>query len=514
MGDSMEITLGYSVVRNARKYPHKTAILCGAQRRTYRELNERSNRLARALVELGLGKGDRIATLSLNSIELMEAYIAHLKIGAITVPLNAWGLDKEIQHQAVFTGCKMFTFHQDFLERAEQIRPRLPEVREWIFIGTSPPSFARSYEELIAHSSLTERAIEVREEDEAFILFTGGTTGVPKGAVLTHKSLLWNIINVTTEIQSPRPDDVIYFPMPLFHTAALSRFLAYMYAGGTFIVSREFNAQKCLEIIEREQVTTMTGNPTIWRELLREVDRKEYDTRSMRMYLSSQGILHPGMQQAIKTRLFPHAQTYVSYALTEASPGVTILKPGDLPQEPGSVGKPYMCMEVRIVDEQDQDLPVGEVGEIIIKGPTVMKEYFRNPEETAQALRGGWLHTGDLGKYDADGFLYFVDRKKDMIKSGGLNIYSKEIEEVLARHAKIAEAVIIGIPDEKWGETVKAVVVVKDGETLTAEEVIHFCKQHLASYKKPTAVTFVESLPKSNFGGKVLKRELRERFSK
>jgi fatty-acyl-CoA synthase len=268
-----------------------------------------------------------------------------------------------------------------------------------------------------------------------------------------------------------------------------------------------------LEIIEREQVTAMTGNPTIWRELLREVDRKKYDTRSMRMYLSSQGILHPAMQQAIETRLFPNAQTYVSYALTEASPGVTILKPGDRPQEPASVGKPYMCTEVRIVDEQNQDLPVGEVGEIIIKGPTVMKEYFRNPEETAQTLRGGWLHTGDLGKYDADGFLYFVDRKKDMIKSGGLNIYSKEIEEVLARHAKIAEAVVIGIPDEKWGETVKAVVVVKDGETLTAEEVIHFCKQHLASYKKPTSVAFVESLPKSKFGGKVLKRELRGRFS-
>src|SRR4030042_2329908 len=265
----MEMTLGYSVVRNARKYPHKTAILCGEERRTYRELNERSNRFARALIDLGLGKGDRIATLSLNSIELMEAYIAHLKIGAITVPLNAWGLDKEIQHPAGFTGCKMFVFHQDFLERVEQIRPRLPEVKEWIFIGTPLPSFARSYEELIAQPPPSDWAIEVQEEEEAFILFTGGTTGVPKGAVLTHKSLLWNIINVTTEIQSPTPGDVIYFPLPLFHTAALSRFLAYMYAGGTFIVSREFDAQKCLEIIEREQVTAMPGNPTIWRALLR-----------------------------------------------------------------------------------------------------------------------------------------------------------------------------------------------------------------------------------------------------
>ena len=510
----MEMTLGYSVVRNARKYPNKTAIICEERKRTYRELNERSNRLARALTGLGLVKGDRIAILSLNSIELMEAYLAQLKIGAITVPLGAWGTNKEIQYQADFTACKFFVFHPDFLPRVERIRPSLPRVQNWISIGTSPPLFAKSYEDLIARNAPEDLPIEVKEEDEAFILFTGGTTGVPKGAVLTHKSLLWNIISVTTENQSPTAEDVVYYPMPLFHTAALSRFLAYMYAGGTFIVSREFDAKKCLEIVEREGVTAMTGNPTIWGMLLKEMERKRYDTHSMRMYLSSQGFLHVNMQQAIETRLFPNAKTYVSYALTECSPGVTILKPWDRPREPGSVGRPYMCTEVRIVDEEDRDLPVGEVGEIIIKGPTVMKEYYKNPGETAQTLRGGWLHTGDLGKYDSDDFLYFVDRKKDMIKSGGLNIYSKEVEEVLARHPKIAEAVVIGVPDEKWGETVKAVVVVKEGKALSEGEVIDHCRQYLASYKKPTSVAFVEALPKTPLGNKVLKRELRERFSK
>jgi len=510
----MEMTLGYSVVRNARKYPNKTAILCEEDRRTYRDLNERSNRLARALRGLGMGQGDRIATLSFNSIELMEFYIAHLKIGAITVPLNAWGTDKEILYQADFTDCKAFVFHRDFLLRVEGIRPSLPRVKTWLFIGTSPPPFSQASEELIARESPEDLPIEVKEVDEAFILFTGGTTGVPKGAVLTHRSLLWNIISVTTENQSPTPDDVVYYPMPLFHTAALSRFLAYMYAGGTFIVTREFDAQKCLEIIQREGVTAMTGNPTIWGKLLQESDRKSYDTRSMRMYLNSQGILHPAMQQALETRLFPNARTYVSYALTEASPGVTILKPSDKPEETASVGKPYMCTEVRIVDEEDHDLPPGEVGEIIVKGPTVMKEYYRNPEETAQTLREGWLHTGDLGKLDREGFLYFVDRKKDMIKSGGLNIYSKEVEEVLAKHPKVAEAVIIGVPDEKWGETVKAVVVLKKGESLSEREVIDYCKQSLASYKKPTSVVFLDALPRSHFGNKVLKRELRERFGK
>jgi fatty-acyl-CoA synthase len=510
----MEMTLGYSVVRNARKYPDKIGICCEERRRTYRELNERSNCLAHALGTLGLKKGDRIATLAYNSVELMEAYIAHLKIGAITVPLNAWGTDNEIRYEADFTECTFFVFQQDFLPRVERIRPLLPQIKEWILIGTPLHAFAKSYEGLIAQSSSEDFPIGVREEDEAFILFTGGTTGVPKGAVLTHKSLLWNIISVTTENQSPTSEDVIYYPMPLFHTAALSRFLAYMYAGGTFIIGREFDPRKCLEIIEREGVTAMTGNPTIWGMLLKEMDKKNHDTRSLRMYVSSQGFLHPTMHQAIETRLFPNAKTYVSYALTEASPGVTVLKPWDRPRETGSVGKPYMCTEVRIVDDDDHDLPVGEVGEIIVKGPTVMKEYYKNPEETAQTLRGGWLHTGDLGKYDADGFLYFVDRKKDMIKSGGLNVYSKEVEEVLSRHPKIAEAVVIGVPDEKWGETVKAVVVLKEGQSLSEQEVIDHCRQFLASYKKPTSVAFVDALPKTRFGNKVMKRELRERLLK
>lgn len=510
----METTLGYTVVRNARKYPQKVAIKCAEQKRTYQELNERSDRLAHALNKLAIKKGDRVATLSLNSLELMEIYMAHLKMGVVTVPLNAWGTDQDIHYQIDFTGCRSVIFQAGFQGRIEKIRSRLPQVEEWISIGSASLPALKNYEELIAAQESREFPIEVKEEDAAFIMFTGGTTGTPKGAVLTHKSLLWNIINVTTEIQSPRPDDIIYYPMPLFHTAAMSRFLAYMYAGGTFIVTPEFNAQKCLKIIAEEKVTAITGNPTIWRALLLEMEKQKYDTSSVRMYLSSQGILHESLKRAIETNLFPQAKTYVSYALTEASPGVTILKPEDQPLEPGSVGKPYMSMEVRIVDDQDRDLPVGEVGEIIVKGPTVMKEYYRQPEETAQALRGGWLHTGDLGKYDARGFLYFVDRKKDMIKSGGLNIYSKEVEEVLAQHPKIAEAVVIGVPDEKWGETVKAVVVVKEGEKLTAEEVIQFCRERLASYKKPTSVAFLDSLPKTQFGGKVLKRELRQMFSK
>jgi fatty-acyl-CoA synthase len=316
-----------------------------------------------------------------------------------------------------------------------------------------------------------------------------------------------------TENQSPTPDDVIVYPLPLYHGAALSRFLAYMYAGGTFIVMKEFDPGKCLDIIEREKVTAITGNPTIWNALIEEKERRYRDTSSVKMWLSSMGFMHPKMEERISSFLFPGAKTFVSYALTEASPGVTVLKPGDKPRESGCCGRPYISCEVRIVDENDKELPPGEVGEIIVRGPNVVEGYYKNPEETEKTFRGGWLHTGDLGKLDDLGFLYMVDRIKDMIKSGGINIYSKEVEDVLCLHPKVKEAVVIGVPHEKWGETVKAVVVPKKGEEVTEQEIIDHCKRYLASYKKPTSVSFVDELPKSPLG-KVLKKELRERFTR
>ena len=281
------------------------------------------------------------------------------------------------------------------------------------------------------------RTNDLVEEDEAFILFTGGTTGGPKGAILTHKSLLWNIICVTTENQSPSPEDKIYYPMQMYHTAALSRFLAYMYAGGTFIGSKSFDPDRYLDMVEKERTTFITGNPTIFRMLLEAQLKRRRDTSSMKRWICTQGFLHPGLKEEIERDLWPNGALYGSYALTEASPAVTVLKPTDKPRQWGSVGRPYMCTEVRIVDDQDRDLPVGQEGEMIVRGPSVFKGYYKNPEETARTLQGGWLHTGDVGKYDDLGYLYMVDRLKDMIKTGGLNVYCREIEEVFSRHPDI-----------------------------------------------------------------------------
>ncbi|HMK65660.1 MAG TPA: AMP-binding protein, partial [Thermodesulfobacteriota bacterium] len=461
---------------------------------------------------LGLEKGRHVATLANNCLPLMEATLGNLKCGFLTIPLDARGTLEDICYQAAFADSEVLVFESNFSGAAEAMRHRLPGIRAFICLGEKVPSFALSYEGLLRQAKALEPEMGVHEEDDAFLMFTGGTTGRPKGALLTHKSLLWNIICVTTENQSPTPDDIIYYPMQMYHTAALSRFLAYMYAGATFIGSKTFDPDIYLDVVEREKATFIVGNPTIFRMLLEANIKRPRDTSSMKRWLCTQGFLHPGLKEDIEKHLWPNGALFGSYALTEASPAVTILKPGDKPRQWGSVGRPYMCTEVRIVDMDDQDQPIGKEGEIIVRGPTVFKGYYKNPEETARTLRGGWLHTGDVGKFDDLGYLYMVDRLKDMIKTGGINVYSYEIEEVLSRHPSIAEAVVIGVPHPKWGESIRAIVVPRKGATVTEAAVIEHCKGHLAGHKKPTSVIFLEELPKGTFGGKVLKRLLREKY--
>jgi fatty-acyl-CoA synthase len=510
----MEMTLGEAFARSARKFPGKIAVMDDEGSSTYGELNRRVNRWAHATEGLGLAKGQHVATLSNNCIHLMEVYLGHLKRGIVTVPLDSRGTLDDVCFEAESTDCETLIFHSDYAGRAEEMKSRLPQIKTFIAMGASSPGFAKDYEVLLGKANDKDPLSHVKEKDEAFLIFTGGTTGRPKGAILTHKSLLWNIVCVTTENQSPTLEDRIYYPMQMYHTAALSRFLAYMYAGGTFIGSKTFDPERYLDMVEKERTTFIVGNPTIFRMLLEMNKKRPRDTSSMRRWLCSQGFLHRDVKEEVDKYLWPNGELYVSYALTEASPGVTILKPWDKPREWGSVGRPYMCTEVRIVDEEDQVLPPGKEGEIVVRGPTLFKGYYNNPEETERALRGGWLHTGDVGQYDDLGYLYFVDRIKDMIKTGGINVYCQEIEKVLSLHPLVEEGVVIGVPHPKWGESIRAIIVPQKGAQLTEEAVINHCRAHLASHKKPTSVVFLDQLPKGTFGGKVLKRVLRERYGK
>jgi len=510
----MEMTLGQAFARSARKYPYKTAVMDDEGKMSYDLLNRRVNRWSHAIRGIGLDKGSKVATLSNNCVRLMEVFLGNLKMGVVTVPLNSRGTLDDIIFQTMKTDCEAIVFESKYAQIVEGLREKLRDVKHYVCMGGKPPSFATDYDELLGKSSEGEPHVDLVEEDDAVIMFTGGTTGTPKGAVLTHKNLLWNIICTTTENQSPGPEETTLYPMQIYHIAAYSRFLGFMYAGGTFIGIKEFDADKILDLVEQERVTFMVGNPTIYRMLLEANRQKKRNTSSMRRWICTQGFLHQNVKEELEKDLWPPGGLYGSYALTESSPAVTVLKPWDTPRELGSVGRPYMGIEVRIVDDQDQDLPVGGEGEIIVRGPTVFKGYYKEPEETKKTLRNGWLHTGDMGKYDDLGYLYMVDRLKDMIKTGGLNVYCREVEEVLSHHPGIAEAVIIGLPDEKWYETVCAVVVPRKGVELTAESVIAHCRDRLASYKKPSKVIFVDELPKGTFGGKVLKRELREKYGK
>ncbi|MBW2283606.1 MAG: acyl--CoA ligase, partial [Deltaproteobacteria bacterium] len=379
----MEMTLGEAFARSARKFPDKIACMDDEGKLTYRQMNRRVNRWANAAAGLGLEKGAHVATLSNNCIPFMEVCLGNLKRGLVTVPLDSRGTLDDICFEADLTDCEVLIFHSEFKGRAEDMAARLPRLKTFICMGAAPPGFSLDYEGLLSSASEDEPECDLVEEDEAFLMFTGGTTGRPKGAILTHKSLLWNIISVTTENQSPTPEDKIYYPMQMYHVASLSRFLAYMYAGGTFIGSKTFDPDQYLDVVEREQTTFIVGNPTIYRMLLEANRKKPRDTSSMKRWLSAQGFLHQDLKADIDKYLWPNGKLYVSYALTEASPAVTVLKPEDRPREWGSVGRPYICTEVRIVDENDRDLPVGSEGEIIVRGPSVFKGYYNNPEETA-----------------------------------------------------------------------------------------------------------------------------------
>ncbi len=506
------MTLGRALCRSAARYPGKRAVRDDKGWLTYSGFNSRVNRLAHGLLGLGISQGDRLAVLSHNCLELMEFFFACLKTGLVPCPLDTRLTAGEQAALLALADPRGLVFHPDQAERAEELFNALPNDSLRLVLADQAPSGAAAASDLAAGGADREPESSVTESSTAFILFTGGTTGIPKGVELTHRNLIWNAVNVIAENGSPNPEARICYPMQIYHSGALSRFLATVFAGGAFIALPRFDPALYLDALEKEGGTFVVGNQAIWRMLLEENSRRRRNLGRVTSWLHAQGDITPDFREQLRRELFPNGEMYASYALTEASPGVTVLKPGDSPRQWPGLGRPYMSLEVMIADEQDRPVPAGETGQILVRGPNVMKGYFRNPEETASALAGGWLHTGDLGRTDDLGFLYFVDRLKDVIKTGGLNVYAREVEETLGGLPGIREAAVIGVPDPKWGETVRAVVVLAPGTKLTAGEVIDYCRERLAGYKKPTSVVFAEELPRDAQGHKVKKGILRNRY--
>jgi len=348
----------------------------------------------------------------------------------------------------------------------------------------------------------------VREDDLACLLYTAGTTGRPKGVMLSHRNCLWAAVNLAQDSQFA-PHYRVLLVFPLFHAAAFSLANACLYLGCTLVSMSNFSAQVVMETMQEERLSKVALPPTAWNFILQLPDLGKYDTSSLQS-ISSGGSAMPQETRDRLCEIFPGARLGETYGMTETAAAITTLRPDDDPGRPGCVGRAFTNMEVRVEGVDGDVLPPGQVGEVLARGPNLMLGYYRDPEETAAALRHGWLHTGDLGYLDTEGQLYLVDRKKDLIISGGENIYPREVEEVLFRHPAVADAAVIGLPDPLWGERVHACLVLKPGTTLDQDQVIAFCQERLASYKKPRSVEFLADIPRSA-AGKALKNLLRGR---
>ncbi|MGQ9694419.1 MAG: acyl-CoA synthetase [Thermodesulfobacteriota bacterium] len=501
----MIINVPYFLLRNVHEHPHKIALIFGEKRYSYKVFNERVNRLANALLLMGVSKGDKVSYLLPNCSEFAEISFALSKIGALSVPLNFRLKEEELKYIIDNSDSSFFFFGSEFREVARKLIPQLEKVKKSLEVGEGS-----DYENLFNDSSPEEPKIEVKEDDEHSIMYTSGTTGFPKGVVHTHKSRLWNSLNMLVDT-GLRQTDIFAITTPLFHIAAgHTMLLSTIFIGGTVIIFSSFTLPDFLAAISQEKITAFFAVPTMFQRMIDHPQFSVYDLSSVRLLFTGGAITPPELKERIR-KSFPSATLDDLMGLTEGGPLTTFLPHRDALRKPGSVGRAHFSQMVRVVNEKGEDVKGDEVGEIIVKGPAVMKEYYKNPEATAKALRDGWLYTGDLARVDEDGYQYLAVRRADLIISGGENIYPVEVERVLLGHPAVQEAAVIGIKDKEWGEKVMAVIVLKEGKKITEEEIINFCKERLASYKRPRQVAFVEELPKNQLG-KVLYKELRNHF--
>lgn len=508
------MNIGRLLTRRALQHPDRVAVTCRGESLTYAQLNARANQLAHGLKALGLKKGDRVALLFYNRLEFPEVLFGAAKLGAILVPLNFRLAGPEFQYMLNDSGASAIIYEDAFAPTIDAIRPGLETVQSYLMLGQAQLPYTIDYEAWRDQASPAEpdEGLGVELADELKIIYTSGTTGRPKGAVLTHQNALFTSLNQIIDFRFG-PDDVNLAAMPMFHVGLYVMTFANWYGGGRVVVlpSRpSFDPEEAVATIQRERATNLIMVPSQWHMILQIPGVEKYDLSSLRLAVAG-GAPVPMVDAEQIVEIFHLPWFGNAYGLTEASSTTSVSGPGDLFRKPGTCGRPLFHNEMRVVNDQDRELLPGEVGELLQRGPCVMKEYWRRPEATAETVRNGWLHTGDLAKIDEEGYVYIVDRKKDLIISGGENIYPAEVEDVLYRHPQILEVAIIGVPDEKWGESVKALVVPKPGQKLAAQEVIDFCRPYIASYKKPRYVEFVDSLPRTP-SGKVIKPILREKY--
>lgn len=526
MTSATTLNLASIVTQNAKLTPDNEAVVCGPVRMTYRELDQASNQVANALVKLGFGRGDNIALMCPNLPYFPIIYFGIIKTGAAVVPLCVLFKASEIAYHLKDSEAKaIFVFQGTeelpMLERAKEAFDLVDSCKHLIAMPNpqaEPPSdnAITMFNTLVGSESPAFETRPTSPDDTCAILYTSGTTGQPKGAELTHLNILTNVV-ATHEIMQAAPASrtdeqrTMLITLPLFHTTGQTvQMNTGLYAGSRLVLLPRFEPKMTLDAMTAEKVNFWVGVPTMYWALLTFVEQNDYDISTIAENMSvvkSGGAPMPGdVMNAFEKRF--NVRVLEGYGLSETSPLATF-NHMQRPSKPGSVGQSIFGVDVKCVDDDDNEVPRGARGEIVIRGANVMKGYYKRPEATAEAFRNGWFHSGDIGTMDEDGFLTIVDRKKDMILRGGYNVYPRELEELIITHPSVSLVAVIGIPDERLGEEVKAFVVLKKGEQISAEELIEWCRTRIASNKYPRFVEFRDELPIGNTG-KIFKRALKE----
>jgi acyl-CoA synthetase (AMP-forming)/AMP-acid ligase II len=515
------MTVSEMLARNRRMYPNDTALIevrpSQALRKeiTWKEFDERVNRVANALINRGIKKGDKVIHWMVNSINWLEAYFGIIRTGAWAVPLNFRFTSQDFKYCADIVDAKTMVLSEQFIDRVKEVRPQLSTIKNYIAAGPVTPEGMENFEQVVNNSSPKPVEVGLRDDDECGLYFTSGTTGAPKPILLTHKNMECAAITENRHHYQTHKDNFIVIP-PLYHTGAKMHWFGNLIVGARAVLLTEFNPKNLFDTVHKERGTIVWLLVPWVQDILvalekGELKKEDYD-------LSCWRLMHTGAQPIPPSLIrhwreyFPDIQYASTYGLSETTgPGCVHLNIEDS-HNLEATGKTGFNWESRIVNDKGADVPQGEVGELLVRGNGVMKEYYKNPQKTAETMKDGWLYTGDMAKKDEEGFIYVVDRKKDLVISGGENIFPVEVEEILRRHQKIYDAAVIGIPDERLGEAVLAVIAPKPGETLTEEEVNKFCEENLPRYKRPRRIV-IDQVPR-NPTGKIEKPKLREKYAK
>ena len=508
----MQNNLGLFLTKRAFLSPRKEAYVDSHSdlRLTFAELNERSNRIANSFVEAGIEKGERVGLLLMNSAEFMEAYFGLAKIGAVVVPLNWRLVADELEFILKDSGTARLIFGEEFIDTVADLHGRgdKTDIRQWLQVDgdTDIAWFADSYQAFRDAGGASEPEIGAADDDMLYIMYTSGTTGLPKGVVHTHNTSVWAILTIAVNTHY-REDDRFLGALPMFHVGALTPCAVNVYQGATSVVMRSFTPQLAWELLERERVTTALMVPAMLNFMLQVPDFERFDHSRLRWIMTGAAPVPVSLTRRYLDLGIGVRQVY---GLTESCGPACLMDAEDSLRKPDSTGKSFYHTQVRVVNEAGEDCAPGEPGEVLVAGAHIMREYWNRPEATAETIVDGWLHTGDVATMDEEGFVSIQDRIKDMIISGGENVYPAEIEGVLVTHPDIADAAVIGQPSETWGESPLAILV-KSSDGLTEADVFDHCQGRLARFKQPKAVQFIDEIPR-NPSGKILKFLLRERF--